>query len=74
MAKKKSIIQKFRDFVEASSPQSNEPMTGTEIATARTRKRTKGAAAKRATAKAAKKNAKKAAKKSSKKAKKKSKR
>jgi hypothetical protein len=41
---KKSIMEKFKAFVEASPSESNEPMTKGEIATAMARKRSKGAA------------------------------
>jgi hypothetical protein len=41
---KKSIMERFKAFVEASPSESNEPMTKGEIATAMARKRRKGAA------------------------------
>jgi hypothetical protein len=55
---KKTIVEKFRDFMEASSDKSNKPMTKGEITTAVTKRKRKAATKKR-TAKAAKKAAKK---------------
>lgn len=44
---KKTIVEKFRDFMEASSEKSNKPMTKGEIATAVTKKKRKVATEKR---------------------------
>ena len=57
---KKSVMQLFKDFVDASPAQSNEPMTSREIAAARATNKPRRAAAKRATKTAAKKASKKA--------------
>jgi hypothetical protein len=62
---KKSLMEKFKAFVEASPSESNEPMTKGEIATAMARKRRKGAATKRPAKAASKMKAKKAVKKKS---------
>jgi hypothetical protein len=51
---KKTMVEKFREFMEASSDKSNKPMTGGEIATAGTKKKRKAAAKKRSTKAAAK--------------------
>jgi hypothetical protein len=56
----KSIVQKFKDFLDASPAESNKPMTRGEIATTRAKKKRKTATANRAT-KTANKKAKKAA-------------
>jgi hypothetical protein len=40
---KKTIVEKFRDFMEASSDKSNKPMTKGEIATAVKKKKRKAA-------------------------------
>jgi hypothetical protein len=44
---KKTIIEKFKEFLDASSAESNEPMTGGEIATAKANNKSKAAAKKR---------------------------
>jgi hypothetical protein len=53
---KKTIVEKFREFMEASSDQSNKPMTKAEIATA-VKKRKRKAATKKRSAKSSKKKA-----------------
>ena len=76
---KKSLMDKFKEFVEAST-ESNVPMTGREIAKTKAKKKAKTSAVKRAIAsnktakKASKKSTKRRSKKKSKKAGKKSKR
>jgi hypothetical protein len=68
---KKSIDEQFRDFVKASTAESNKPMTRSEIATASAKKKSKAKRTAKKTAKKAapKKTAKNAAKKTAKKAK-----
>lgn len=44
---KKTIVEKFREFMEASSDNSNKPMTKGEIATAVTKRKRKAAIRKR---------------------------
>jgi hypothetical protein len=62
---KKSIVDQFRDFVKASSAESNVPMSKGEIAKARAKKKAKNAK-KRSVKSAAKKKAMKSAKKTAK--------
>jgi hypothetical protein len=58
---KRPIVEQFRDFVEALPAESNEPMTKSEIASSKAKKKTKGGVAKRATKNEAKKIVRKAA-------------